>query len=163
VGSARGAGEIAAVHGRHGGTAGGRAEAGISGGIQVGNLAWGHTGGALVASATGAGETSARAPAAPSARTQASLLAVVRRNAPGIQFCYDRELESTPGLRGKVVAVITVAPSGEVVEARLGTDTLGSASLADCMLARIRAWRFPPADEGRVTFQAPFVFTPPSR
>ena len=94
-------------------------------------------------------------------RSDASLLAVVRKYAPGIQFCYDNELKKQPGLGGKLVVSITVAPSGRVTEAAIVRDTVGSAGLVSCALAQIEAWKFSTIPEGVVTFQAPFIFTPP--
>jgi TonB family protein len=107
-------------------------------------------------------ESSARASGgSPSHRSNAALLAVVRRYAPGIEFCYDNELKRSPGLRGKLVAAITVAASGRVTEARLVQDSVRSSALAACVLAQIREWKFPAVPSGTTIFQAPFVFTPP--
>lgn len=94
-------------------------------------------------------------------RSNASLMAVVRRYAPGIQFCYDNELKRSPGIRGKMVVAITVAASGAVTDARVVTNTLGSTRLSECALAQIREWRFPAVPSGSTVFRAPFVFTPP--
>lgn len=94
-------------------------------------------------------------------RSDASLLAVVRRYAPGIQFCYDNELKKVPGLGGKLVVSLTVAASGRVTEAMIVKDTVGSGGLESCALAQIEAWKFPAIPEGTVAFQAPFIFTPP--
>ena len=94
-------------------------------------------------------------------RSNASLLAVVRRYAPGIQFCYDNELKRSPGLRGKLVAALTVAASGEVTDVRIVSDSVNSAGLQQCMLAQIRVWKFPAISAGTTVFKTPFVFTPP--
>jgi outer membrane biosynthesis protein TonB len=94
-------------------------------------------------------------------RSNASLLAVVRRYAPGIQFCYDNELKRSPGLRGKLVAALTVAASGEVTDVKIVSDTVNSAGLNGCILAQIREWKFPAISEGSTVFKTPFVFTPP--
>ncbi len=95
-------------------------------------------------------------------RSNESLLNVVRRYAPGIQFCYDNELKKNPGLRGKLVVAITVLASGEVSDAVIVENTLGSRSVADCALSQIRGWRFPAIPNGVTSFRAPFVFTPPN-
>ena len=87
---------------------------------------------------------------------------VVRRYAPGIQFCYDNELKKSPNLRGKLVVAITVLANGEVSEASVVENTLGSRSVADCVLAQIRGWHFPAIAYGVTSFRAPFVFTPPN-
>ena len=91
----------------------------------------------------------------------ASLLAVVRRYAAGIQFCYENELKRQPGLRGKVVFNLTVDAAGRVTDVGVVEDTLGAGSVAACALAQIRDWRFPAVAAGVTTFRAPFVFTPP--
>jgi TonB family protein len=101
------------------------------------------------------------AAAAGEIRTDADLMAVVRRYAPALQFCYDNELKKSPSLGGKLVVGITVAASGRVTDAAVVRDTVGSAAMVACALAQIEAWRFPAVPEGTVTFQAPFVFTPP--
>jgi TonB family protein len=94
-------------------------------------------------------------------RSNASLLAVIQRYAPGIQFCYGNELKLNPSLRGKLVMALVVAASGEVTEARVVLNNTGSPQLATCALAQVRDWRFPAIPSGVTTFQAPFVFTPP--
>lgn len=99
--------------------------------------------------------------AAGEVRSDAELMAVVRKYAPGLQFCYDNELRSSPGLGGKLVVSLTVAASGHVSDAAIVVDTVGSAAMAECALTQIRAWKFPPVPEGSVTFQVPFVYTPP--
>ena len=95
-------------------------------------------------------------------RSNESLLSVVRRYAPGIQFCYDNELKKNPGLRGKLVVAITVLASGEVSEATVVENTLGSNAVSQCVLSQIRGWHFPAIPNGVTSFRAPFVFTPPN-
>lgn len=95
-------------------------------------------------------------------RSNASLLAVVRKYAAGIQFCYDNQLKREPGLEGKMVIVLTVLASGQVSEASIAEDSLGSAALRECVLVQVREWKFPAIPEGVVTFRTPFVFTPPN-
>jgi len=104
-----------------------------------------------------------RGPSAPGVyRSNASLLAVIQRYSAGIQYCYGNELKRDPTLRGKLVVAITVAASGEVLEATVVQNTVGSDRLASCALSQIREWRFPAIPQGVTAFQAPFVFTPPS-
>lgn len=109
----------------------------------------------------GSATTSEGAGPAGSSRSNASLLAVVRRNAAGIQYCYDNELKRQPSLRGKLGVAITVAASGSVSAVEVSENTLGSAALAACVTAQIRTWRFPEIPDGVTQFQVPFVFTPP--
>lgn len=134
--------------GSGGGTGGG------SGG-GVGSGAGGGTG----PGSGGGGKRGAYAPGV--YRSNASLLAVIQRYAAGIQYCYGNELKRQEGLSGKLVVALTVAASGEVLEATIVESSIGSGRLAACALAQIREWRFPPIDFGVTAFQAPFVFTPP--
>jgi len=96
-------------------------------------------------------------------RSNESLLAVVRRYAPGIQFCYDNDLRKKPGLRGKLVVSMVVLANGSVSEATIVEDTLNSPAVRECALAQIRGWQFPAIPSGITSFKTPFVFTPPSQ
>lgn len=109
---------------------------------------------------TEGGGTSGAAPGV--YRTNASLLAVIQRYAPGIQYCYETELKRDPSLRGKLVVSMSVAASGEVLEVTVVQNTVRSDRLAGCALSQIRDWRFPAIPSGVTTFQTPFVFTPPN-
>ncbi len=95
-------------------------------------------------------------------RSNASLMAVVQKYAAGIQFCYGNELKRHEGLKGKLVVALTIAASGEVLQAAVVQNTLGSAALTACALSQIRDWKFPAIPAGVTTFQVPFVFTPPN-
>lgn len=92
-------------------------------------------------------------------RSASSLMAVVRRYAPGIRYCYDTALESDRSLRGKMVFRITVGSAGDVTAVEVIEDSLGSAEVRRCALAQIEAWRFGAASSASV-FNAPFVFRP---
>jgi TonB family protein len=130
-----------------GGGTGGGTGGGIGNGVGNGAGAGGRRGG----------------PAGPGVyRSNASLLAVIQKYAAGIQYCYGNQLKHDSTLRGKLVVALTVAASGEVLQATVVQNTVGSQALADCALSQIREWRFPPVPEGVTAFQAPFVFTPPN-
>ena len=94
-------------------------------------------------------------------RSSQSLLAVVKRYAPGIQFCYENELKKSPALRGKMIVSLTVEADGRVSSVILVEDSLASQSVSSCVLAQMQGWKFPAIAEGVVTFKTPFVFTPP--
>lgn len=97
----------------------------------------------------------------PAGRSNDSLLAVVRRYAPGIQFCYENELKRDPGLRGKLTVSLTVAADGRVTDVAVVEDSLGAPAVVGCALEQMRGWVFPVIESGTSTFKAPFVFTPP--
>ena len=116
-------------------------------------------GGAIPQSGSG-GSGSARSGSS-DLRSNESLLGVVRRYAPGIQFCYDNELKKSPGLRGKLVVSMRVLADGQVADVLVVEDTLKSSGVRNCVLAQIRGWQFPAIPQGEVSFKTPFVFTPP--
>jgi TonB family protein len=95
-------------------------------------------------------------------RSNASLMAVIQKYSAGIQFCYSNELKRHEGLKGKLVVSLVVNAAGEVVDADVIQNTLGSAALSNCALAQIREWKFPAIPAGNTAFQVPFVFTPPN-
>jgi TonB family protein len=95
-------------------------------------------------------------------RSNASLMAVIQKYSAGIQFCYSNELKRHEGLKGKLVVALVVNAAGEVVNAEVIQNTLGSTALASCALAQIREWKFPAIPAGSTAFQVPFVFTPPN-
>ncbi len=134
---------------------------GTGSGGGVGNGSGGGIGDGVGSGRGGAG-TSAQAPAG-GYRSNESLLSVVRRYAPGIQFCYDNELRKKPGLRGKLVVAMVVLANGTVSEATIVEDTLNSPAVRSCALAQIKGWQFPAIPSGVTSFKTPFVFTPPSQ
>ena len=86
---------------------------------------------------------------------------MIQKYAAGIQYCYEAELKRDEHLTGKLVVAMTVTAAGNVQEATVVRNTLGSERIASCALSQIRSWKFPPISGGLTTFQAPFVFTPP--
>jgi TonB family protein len=78
-----------------------------------------------------------------------------------IKYCYEKELQTTPGLEGRVVVEFTIAPSGEVVAALVDQSTLGNAEVENCMQNKIRHWTFPPVDDVQMAkVSYPFNFSP---
>jgi protein TonB len=93
-------------------------------------------------------------------RSNASLLAVLQRYAPGIRYCYDNALKRDATLGGKLVLRLTVEADGSVSETQVLEDGLKSSEVLDCVLAQVKAWDFGAVPAGRVSFRSPFVFTP---
>ncbi|MBX7096326.1 MAG: TonB family protein [Myxococcaceae bacterium] len=86
---------------------------------------------------------------------------VIKRHQNEIKFCYEQELQKTPDLSGKVAVLFTIDPAGGVAEANVSESTMGNSTAENCMLARIRRWKFPePEGGGTVTVTYPWVFKP---
>ncbi len=159
--SGRGSGQLAAVDGvadvQAADVGGSTLSAGAVVIAGIADIDFGGSGGA-----GSGGNGSGGGAAGPSGRSNDSLLAVVRRYAPGIQFCYENELKRDPGLRGKLTVSLTVAADGRVTDVAVVEDTLGAPAVVGCALEQMRGWVFPVIESGTSTFKAPFVFTPPA-
>lgn len=85
---------------------------------------------------------------------------VIQRNMGQIRYCYEKELQRKPELAGKVVIRFKIAGSGQVPEAKVHAGTtLKDVALSDCIISRVRNWRFPePKGGGNVIVTYPFVF-----
>jgi hypothetical protein len=86
---------------------------------------------------------------------------VVKSHQREIQYCYESELNTQPELAGKVAVQWTIGPDGAVPDAAVTETTLGSSRAQDCMLTKIRRWKFPEVPGGGiVTVTFPWVFKP---
>jgi TonB family protein len=71
-------------------------------------------------------------------RTEEEIQEILDRNKRAIYSIYNRELLADPGLHGKVVASITIAPSGKVTDCRIVYSNLGARSFEKELVALIR-------------------------
>lgn len=84
---------------------------------------------------------------------------VVRSRQGLIKTCYQRELDHTTGLGGKLVVSFTIAATGEVARSKVdaGKSTLHNATVEDCVLRQINKLVFPAKGGGFVNY--PFIFS----
>jgi TonB family protein len=62
---------------------------------------------------------------------------------------------------GKVAVLFNIDGSGTVSDANVAESSLGSSPAEQCMLAKIKRWKFPePVGGGMVTVTFPWVFKP---
>jgi TonB family protein len=86
---------------------------------------------------------------------------VVKSHQREIQYCYEAELNANPDLAGKVAVVWTIGPDGGVTDANVTETSLAAERAEQCMLTRIRRWKFPEVPGGGiVTVTFPWVFKP---
>ncbi len=90
------------------------------------------------------------------------IAAAVRRRIKAVKSCYERELKKDPTLKGKIVIQFTIGEVGRVISSRIASSTMKSSAVGNCILARLRRWRFPKPEGGSVTVSYPFVFFPGS-
>jgi protein TonB len=85
---------------------------------------------------------------------------VFDRNKGSIYSIYNRALREEPGLQGKVVLKLTIAPSGGVVDCRIESSELHAPELEAKLLARIRQFDFGSKDVNSLTLSYPVDFLP---
>ncbi|MGZ6480201.1 MAG: AgmX/PglI C-terminal domain-containing protein, partial [Bdellovibrionales bacterium] len=85
---------------------------------------------------------------------------VIREHIREIRSCYERELQRSPDLYGKLVLEWDIEEGGRVSRCVVKSNALGNETVANCISSRLKTWKFPdpPKDMvGRVSY--PFVFS----
>ena len=85
---------------------------------------------------------------------------VIREHLKEIRNCYERELQRSPELYGKLVLEWDIEEAGRVTRCVVKSNALGNDNVANCISSRLKTWKFPdpPAGViGRVSY--PFVFS----
>jgi TonB family protein len=108
------------------------------------------------------GSVSTAAPDVDGALDSDAIAKVVRARKRMVQDCYERELKRDPGLSGKIEIEFTIDSNGRISEAFVASNRMGSDAVGDCIISRLKRWRFPKPDGGSVTVNFPFIFTPSS-
>jgi TonB family protein len=87
------------------------------------------------------------------------VLKVVRLHQNQIRFCYESELNRSPDLAGKVTVAWTIDGTGAVSIAQVAESGLKNESVENCILQRVRSWKFPEPQGGQeVAITFPWVF-----
>ncbi len=84
---------------------------------------------------------------------------VVQKNLKKIKLCYNRELSKNPDLKGKIEVSFDIGPDGKVKNYKIKSSSMKNKTVEDCMLKRIRRFKFPKPEKGSVKVVYPFVFT----
>jgi len=85
---------------------------------------------------------------------------VFERNKGSIYAIYNRALRDEPGLQGKVVLKLTIAPSGGVTDLRIISSELKMPDVEQKLLARIRTFDFGAKDVNEMVVNYPLDFLP---
>lgn len=86
------------------------------------------------------------------------IAAVINRNQGQIRFCYEQGLQSDPTLGGRVAVDFTIGGNGLVKAVGVANSTLKSQTVEECILMRLRTWKFP-LPEGGVDVRVSYPFT----
>jgi TonB family protein len=109
--------------------------------------------------AGGHGATRAGGSGKPS-RGAEEIALVFTKNKGAIDALYARALRDNPGLQGKVVFELTIAPSGEITGARIVSSDLHDPEFESKLLTRIKLFRFEAKDVATLTATKPIDFFP---
>jgi TonB family protein len=85
---------------------------------------------------------------------------VFEKNKGAIYAIYNRALREDPGLQGKVVLELKIAPGGNVLDCRIVSSELKSPELESKLLARIRQFDFGAKDVDQMNVTWPVDFLP---
>lgn len=86
---------------------------------------------------------------------------VVKKNLTRIRHCYQRELQKSPDLGGKVKVKFVIGADGTVKSAVTSTTTLGSPAAENCINHVFDTMVFPqPKGGGTAIISYPFLFAP---
>jgi TonB family protein len=92
--------------------------------------------------------------------TEEQVLKVVKAKQNAFLYCFEKELQRSPSIGGKIVVTWQISASGSVKTARVKSSSVGSAAVDDCITRTVRALRFPQAANGQDTLvnTFPFIF-----
>jgi len=116
--------------------------------------------GSAGAQAGKAGGTLQRGASGKASRSIEEIKLVFEKNKGAIYAIYNRALREEPGLQGKVVLELKIAPGGNVLEARIVSSELKSPELENKLLARIRQFDFGAKDVDQMNVTWPVDFLP---
>lgn len=96
----------------------------------------------------------------PGGYTEDEINRVVKRSAGMFRACYQKELNRSPGIGGKIVVKFKIGADGGVVTASpAGGTTLANEAVKDCVARNVNRLKFPPKGAvANVTY--PFLFSP---
>lgn len=94
------------------------------------------------------------------ARSAEEITIVMDKNKGSIFAVYNRQLRRNPGLEGRVVLEITIAPSGRVTKVKIVSSELNDKKLERKLMARIKLFNFGAKKVDTVTVTYPLEFFP---
>lgn len=93
-------------------------------------------------------------------RSEEDVIFVMDQNKSKLHSIYRRARRVNPGLKGKIVLEITIAPSGKVLNVRIKSSELHDAKLESRLVARIKRFDFGSHSVEKVTVVFPIEFLP---
>ncbi len=85
---------------------------------------------------------------------------VFRARGSALRSCYERELKKNPSLSGKVVIRFTIGTAGRVTGGSVAKHLSGSTAVGNCVIGRVKGWKFPKPQGGSVSVSKSILFSP---
>lgn len=93
-------------------------------------------------------------------RTREEIAFVFDQNKSSLYSSYNRARRTSPGLKGKIVLEITIAPGGNVTNVRIISSELNNPRLESSLVARIKNFNFGAKKVKVITVTYPIEFLP---
>jgi TonB family protein len=94
------------------------------------------------------------------ARSTEAILSVIRTQTPALRHIYNAALRTRPGMKGKLVFKLRIAPAGRLAEVALVSSTTGDAAFDKAITAKVGTWRFEPVSGDKDDIvTVPFTFS----
>lgn len=93
-------------------------------------------------------------------RSEEEVSLVFDQNKGALYSLYNRARRQTPGLEGRLVVEVTIAPSGEVTDVDIVSSELDNPSLEARIRARVLQFRFEAREADTITIIYPIEFLP---
>ena len=84
---------------------------------------------------------------------------VVSKKSRSIRYCYEKELQRSRGLKGKVKLVWIIGMDGKVESVSASQDTVKNSRMTSCLKRQVKRWRFDKPKGGKCKIAYPFIFT----
>jgi TonB family protein len=75
-----------------------------------------------------------------------------------LRYCYEEALIRKPQVKGRAVVLFKIGPEGQVESSSIESSSLEDKPFEQCILTKVRQWRFPKPEGGTATIRYPFVF-----
>lgn len=93
-------------------------------------------------------------------RAEEEITLVFDQNKSKLYSIYNRERRQNPGLKGKIVLEITIAPNGKVTSVKVVSSELNNPKLEKSLISRIKLFKFSSDKTSPITVTYPIEFLP---
>lgn len=84
---------------------------------------------------------------------------IVQGQIPDVHQCYENALHVSAATTGRVVVLMHISATGNVVSSEVGENTTGNDALGQCISEHVQHWHFPEAAHD-ISVRYPFVLQP---